>query len=193
MTRPFVLILILFISSSSFSQEIKERDYMSIEEARVNHPDSVFAIRMIKMKLTDFPEEILNYPNLRALDLTKNKLTKIPQNLNQLQKLEILTLSKNRLQIFPIVICSMPNLKSISLSNNIITNMPTCIQYLTQLEHLDIFNTQIDSFPSELALLKNLKTFDARGILFGREFQQTLEERLSNTKIKFDAPCNCIE
>nr|AOE12215.1 hypothetical protein [uncultured bacterium] len=71
--------------------------------------------------------------------------------------------------------------------------MPTCIKYLTQLEHLDIFNTQMDSFPSELGLLKNLKTFDARGILFGREFQQTWEERLPNTKIKFDAPCNCIE
>ena len=193
MTKPFVIIFLLILSCTSFSQEITERDYMSIEEARVNHPDSVFALRMKKMKLTEFPEEILNYKNLRALDLTKNRLTNIPQNLNQLQKLEILTLSKNKLQIFPIVICSMPNLKSISVSNNIITNMPTCIQYLTKLEHLDIFNTQIDSFPSELSLLKNLKTFDARGILFGREFQQTWVKRLPNTKIKFDSPCNCIE
>lgn len=192
----FAIIFFLALSPLSFLSFGQEQDglyYMTLEEARLYSPDSVFALRLSKQKLANIPEEIFQYRNLKALDLSKNKLTEIPQNLNVFTQLEILNLGKNRLQLCPIVICSMPNLKHLYLNENIITNLPECIQYLSQLETLDIFNTRIESFPETMALLKNLKMMDARGMLYGPIFQAHWIEALPNTEIKFDLPCNCME
>ncbi len=194
MTMRFALIFTLFLYSWGFSQEIKDSDYMSLEEARLNPPDSVFALRLSKLKLKEIPAEIYQFQNLRALDLSKNRLTEISSgSLNRFSKLEILNLGKNRLSLFPIDVCSMPNLTHLSLNDNIIEKIPTCIQYSVKMEHLDIFNTRISGFPEELFLLKDLKTLDARGMLYSPVFQEFWNQAMPNTEIKFDLPCNCID
>ncbi len=193
MTKLFALFSLLLLGNIACSQT-EEYNYVSIEEARTMNPEDVTAIRINKRKLTQFPNDILTYPNLRALDLSKNRITEVPLDLNKLKKLETIIMSKNRLESFPVVLCSMPYLKFLSISDNPkIENMPPCIEYAVGLEHLDIFNTGINYYPDELMKLINLKTLDARGILYGPIFQERWKRLLPNTDIKFDRPCNCIE
>jgi Leucine-rich repeat (LRR) protein len=190
----FALIFTLFLAKSIFSQDIAESDYLTLEEARAISPDSVKALRLTKKKLSEIPEEIYQFKNLRALDLSRNRISQInPGSLNVFTQLEILNLGKNRLALFPIDICSMPSLTHLSVNDNIISNIPTCIGYSTKLQHLDIFNTRIGTFPEELSLLTDLKSLDARGMLYSPVFQEFWTKNLPSTEIKFDLPCNCID
>lgn len=193
MTKQFAIIFLLFLSNFGFSQDTTTYNYITLDEARTKDPATVLAIRITKQKLTKVPDEIMNYPNLRALDLSKNRISAIPIDLNKLEQLEVLILSKNRLESFPIVVCSMPNLRTLSVSNNPISTIPPCIEYSQKLEHLDIFNTLIADFPIELSALRDLKTLDARAIQYGPIYQANWIKLLPNTVIKFDLPCNCIE
>jgi len=184
---------VLFLSNLLFAQSTVSYKIYSLDEARKVDKDSVFGLQLRKKKLTEIPQEIFQYKNLRYLDVSKNKLKSISMEINQFTRLEEFSASKNRLTICPIVICSTPTLKILKLNDNPISNIPECIQYLTDLEVLDLFQTRIESFPVTMVELKNLKILDVRGILYGPKFQEHWKLLMPQTFIDFDLPCNCLE
>lgn len=194
MKNTLVLFLLLILCKISFAQSTASIRIYSLDEARkVENKDLILGLQLRKNKLTELPEEIYQYKNLKVLDISKNRLRSVPMEINQFTQLEELNAGKNRLPICPIVICSISSLKVLKLNDNPIQNLPECIQYLKELEHLDLFQTRIESFPTTLVELHNLKIMDVRGILFGPRFQEHWKLLMPQTFIDFDLPCNCLE
>lgn len=191
MKKFVVSSLLLLLCSISIAQS-QYKTYLW-SEAKSLGSDTIYSISFEKEKIDSIPLELMNFKNLKKLDLSKQKLTKLPSTFTQLSQLEILDLGKNRLTLFPPEICKLTNLRKLVLNRNYFSNIPANISNLTRLEVLDIWATPVETFPEELALLKNLKLIDARGVLHGPKFQKTWKEKLSWVKIEFDAPCNCFE
>jgi Leucine-rich repeat (LRR) protein len=193
MKYTLALFLLLILCDFSFAQSTVDFKIYSLEEARMVDKDLVSGIQLRKQKLTELPNEIFQYKNLKLLDISKNKLKSLPMEINQFIQLEELNAGKNKMNICPIVICSIPTLKVLKLNDNPIENIPECIQYLEDLEVLDLFQTRVESFPETLVQLKNLKIMDVRGILYGPKFQEHWKLLMPQTSIEFDLPCNCLE
>ncbi|MGJ8661639.1 MAG: hypothetical protein ACSHXL_06350, partial [Bacteroidota bacterium] len=108
MKYTFVIFSILFLKNLGIAQSEKFKIY-TLEEARNISKDSVFGLTLHKRKLTQLPEEIYGYKNLKILDISKNRLKSIPMEINQFKQLEVFDAGKNRLTVCPIVICSIPS------------------------------------------------------------------------------------
>lgn len=117
------------------------------KEARINYS---------YRSLEKFPEEILDNPKLRELDLSKNKIKTIPKEINTLVALEKLELSENKLDKLPNEICELKNLKDLRLYENELTELPTNFKQLLTLEILDLSKNKFSVFPKQIYDLKNL-------------------------------------
>ena len=87
------LVGILCISATTFAQQPtidstrkklplrpinpRNKTYRSIEETKIANPDSVFRLDVSRKSLTEFPQEILNFPNLEILSLDNNKIKQL--------------------------------------------------------------------------------------------------------------------
>lgn len=188
MKRTVVILLSIFLCTSLFGQE--NRVYKSISAA-MQQPDSVFILDLSKQKLTELPNEVVKFKNLKKLILTKNKIDSLPMSLKDVKNLEEISIEKNKFKLFPPVFCFMPNLKRLIICRNPIVNMPSCIGDLTNLEYIDMWETEVADIPIEIQNLKKLKEIDLRGIAYNSAFQKRLLELLPNAKVHFDLPCNC--
>lgn len=129
--------------------------------------------------LTEIPEEIFSYRNLRVLILRNNQLTKIPIELTrlkslkkldvsgnritqvlaktfELKKLEVLNLSNNQLKNLPKQIVQQSQLKKILLNGNLLTSLPVELSHLPHLTHLGIANNKFTGVPDTLWQLEHL-------------------------------------
>ncbi len=192
MKKLFALILI-YSPLVLIAQKADSIRYYSLEEAHNVHPDSVFAIRLTKKKLTAVPKEIQSYKNLRHLDLSKNKLTILPEFVSTLTNLIDLDLGKNKFTSFPTEICKLINLQKLVLNQNQFTHISECIENLEKLTYFDVWDTPLETFPKAFIEMKNLKFIDMRGVLYGPTYQQKWIHNLHWVKIEFDAPCDCME
>jgi len=188
------LLFAIFLVSSTLNFSVAQQDYKiyTLEQALILPIDSVKAITLSKKKLTEIPKELFIFTSLEYLDLSKNRLTEIPSSISVL-RLKHLDLTKNKISSFPLAICRMPNLRYLSLSENTIKYLPDCFKYLIKLEHLDLFQTQLDDIPEYFQTFTRLTYLDVRGMNFTEKFQDHWRTVLSNTKIEFDSPCNCLE
>lgn len=59
-------------------------------------------LRLGGNKLTHFPSELTQLPNLIALDLSGNRLTNLPIGINNLISLKYLMLNRNQFTVFPL-------------------------------------------------------------------------------------------
>jgi hypothetical protein len=191
MKKIFALtFLLVFVNGINAQDTIKMYTW---EQAKKAFPDTIYGITFYKEKLQTLPVELMKYVHLKKLDLGKNKLISLPKEIIHFKNLEELDLGKNKLEVFPLEICQLVALKKLSLNRNSFTEMPDCIRYLSKLEQLDLWDVPLAAFPNALEELMELKLLDVRGIVFGPIFQKTWRERLPNTKIEFDPPCNCEE
>ncbi len=105
-------------------------------EAALACPDPLMVDRLYLngQHLTAFPMEVLQFPNLRMLELKDNQLTKMPAEILTLKHLRMLDLSMNQLSSLPTELWDMANLKQIVLRKNAF-DKPT--QKLLEKEHGD--------------------------------------------------------
>ena len=164
------------------------RTFTSIESAMIN-PDVVYKLNLHKMKLKEFPEEILHLSNLLVLDLSKNKLTEIPEEIGELSHLVEVNLSKNKIVSFPVGLTQCHLLRKITLSQNEDSLPP--IGNLSQLEYLDLWSNNLGYYPNEMKKLVQLKELDLRVINLNKQEQQRISSLLPNTKIHFSPSCDC--
>ena len=190
--KSIVGLCFIWFSIFSYSQQDSTKIY-EWEAAKNLSPDSVFAISFKKMKLTCLPEDLKKYNQLTKLDVSFNQLTNLPSYLKDFKRLQVLDFSKNKFDSLPAVVYEIDSLIKLSFSRNQIEHIDEKIGQLTELRYLDFWDNPIGGFPSAFLNLKKLKVVHAEGIRFGPKFQAYWGEIIPNTKIYFDAPCDCKE
>uniref|UniRef100_A0A7E4USY6 Leucine-rich repeat-containing protein 51 n=1 Tax=Panagrellus redivivus TaxID=6233 RepID=A0A7E4USY6_PANRE len=99
--------------------------------------------------LKKFPSKMTKkFPELMCLNLSGNKVTEIPDDILEWTNLGALNLSGNKFTQFPEVIYKLKNLKLLDISNNEIQNIdiPRLFTELPLLKILDISN---NTFPED--------------------------------------------
>ncbi len=106
------LVFLFLLPFFTSAQEIGDGDfiYTSLEIALENK-EYVYRLDLSKNKLTDFPDSIFAFKNLKYLNLSKNKISLIPLNINELKNLEELNFAKNKITHLPHQMGGLSNLR----------------------------------------------------------------------------------
>jgi len=164
--------------------------YYKLSELDTAHIDSVRAVNLSKLKLSELPKTLYRFHNIEYLDLSKNKLERI-DSLSIFVNLRYLNLGKNKLSIFPVSICSLSNLRWLSLQSNSIASIPSCIQYCEQLEYVDLWGCLVSYLPDEMAYISSLKEIDLSAIQLNQYQQDQIRDQFPQVRLKMGAACNC--
>ena len=189
-----VLILIWAMSSTVLiSAQTLPIVYTNLEDAvQANLSGEVVEIlELHREKLSELPEILRDFKQLKVLKLEKNKLTSLPLWVSELQSLEVLSVEKNRLESFPECLLLLPNLKELLLGDNLIDAIPLNIDTLQELEHLGLWGNVIRQFPASLSDMPNLKTLDLLYNDMNYDEQSWLKELLPEVLIELSDPCTC--
>lgn len=189
MIKQLVFILwVNLLAGLSFAQQ--NHLFTSLEEALVVHPDSVYRLDLSRNQLKAVPVEIMQFKNLREIDLSKNKLTDLPENF-VFKNLAVVNLTKNKFEVFPTALCKNTGLTQLLMGKNKISELPECIGNLSELVILDVWFNTVSVIPASIVNLKKLRSFDLRGMNYSDEFQQEWREKLPWVKLEFDVGCDC--
>lgn len=108
-------------------------------------------------ELSEFPNEIFKYRNLRKLNLSNNNLTSIPVEITNLNSLISLDLSNNRISDLRAKFFDLKKLRSLVINNNKIKTIPKQIEKLIELEKLICSGNLLENIPREIATLQKLR------------------------------------
>ena len=161
--------LLLFLTLSFVLIAQEDYVYKDLSSALKN-PQQVYHLKLRRKSLTQFPQELSYFPNLKVLDLSKNKITTIPDSLAFLSNLIKLNLSKNQIEF-----------------------IPETINELTDLEELDLWDNFIEVLPRSLENLKNLNIIDIRGVALSYKKHTKYASMLNGVNVLMSPPCNCQE
>ena len=161
--------LLLFLTLSFVLKAQEDHVYKDLSLALKN-PQQVYHLKLRRKSLTQFPQELSSFPNLKVLDLSKNKITTIPDSLAFLSNLIKLNLSKNQIEF-----------------------IPETINELTDLEELDLWDNFIEVLPRSLENLKNLNIIDIRGVALSYTKHTNYASMLKGVNVLMSPPCNCQE
>jgi Leucine-rich repeat (LRR) protein len=129
---------------------------------------------------TEFPEEVLNMPQLEELLIGHNPVSKLPDNLDGLKNLKRLSINATLIKEFPSdlsafvnlesigldhnefkkvpePILTIPNLKRLGLNNNKLTDLKFIDNRLEGLESIYLYSNEIERIDCEIKNLKSLK------------------------------------
>ncbi len=188
--KQLLVILWLINSNLLFAQPDSVRFY-TLEEVKNASPDTVFAISLRKSKLTEIPNDLLRFKNLKYLDLEKNEIRNVLP-LGEFKQLVYLNMSRNDLQYFPVSVCQMANIEELVLNRNDFETVPPCINYCTKLRKIDFWETPVRTLPAEMQVLKNLELIDFTGVKMSPTGQKKLKEQFPWVDLRLDSPCDCM-
>jgi Leucine-rich repeat (LRR) protein len=156
-------------------------------------PDSIFAIDLKKLNLTELPEELFRFTKIKYLDISKNKFANV-SGLENFPKLRHLNIEKNKLEYFPISICQLTNIETLILNRNEqISNIPSCIEYCQQLKFVDLWGTAVTGLPEEMTRINTLEKIDFSDVQINKQGQERLKAMFPNVKLELSPPCNCTK
>ncbi|WP_456441918.1 leucine-rich repeat domain-containing protein [Psychroserpens sp.] len=97
-------------------------------------------------------EDLARFPNLKILRMIWSKLTKLPDNIELLSNLEVLSLASNNIKVLSEDLGKLTNLKLLSLTNNRrLEDLPESIGDLKCLQLLDVSGTSLTQLREEIA------------------------------------------
>lgn len=176
----------------SFTQE-KAVKYYKLEELKNASADSIFAIDLKKMNLTELPEELFRFTRIEYLDISKNKFTNVT-GLEHFPRLRYLNIEKNKLDYFPVSICQLTALETLILNrNDNISAIPSCIEYCQELKYIDLWGTAVTSLPEEMTRIRTLEKIDFSDVQINKQGQERLKTMFPNVKLVLSPPCNCTK
>lgn len=179
----------ILLFSFSFSQE-KNVKYYQLEELKNASVDSVFAVDLKKMNLTELPEELFRFKHIQYLNLSRNKFTNVT-GLEHFPQLRYLNIEKNKLDYFPVSICQLTNIETLILNRNNFESIPSCIEHCRQLKTLDLWYTGVTGLPEEMTRIKTLELIDFTGVQINKARQEQLRNMFPKVKLILGPPCNC--
>ena len=113
-------------------------------------------INLSKKRLSELPEELFDYKDVKVLKLFGNQLKKLSPRIAELENLEELYIGKNDLDSLPPEIGQLKKLRILSVQYNRITKLPNEIGELQNLEQLWLNQNKLDSLPATIGNLKKL-------------------------------------
>ncbi|MFX1277910.1 MAG: leucine-rich repeat domain-containing protein [Promethearchaeota archaeon] len=87
----------------------------------------IILLSLVNLGLSEAPSEILNFKNLRYLNLGSNTLSELPKSFKDLESLEFLILNDNQFTEIPDCIIKLPRLTYLYMKNNSISNIPVAL------------------------------------------------------------------
>jgi len=93
----------------------------------------------------DFPQEILDIPNLVYLDISGMLFGELPEALDRLVALQTLIVSRNGLSSLPESVGNLTGLKKLFVNGNELSDLPTSLVRCAQLTMLDIKDNRFSS------------------------------------------------
>lgn len=190
-----------------YDPENKVTSY-ELKEA-LRNPEGVCRLDLSGKGLTEFPKEILKFPNLKRLILNNNQLSSIPDEIENMKTVLVIDISDNKFEKVPRGITRMVWLDQLALSNNPIQSLPSglfglteltqlhlngtkisdlsaSIKYLSKLELLYLNKTKLTSVPSEIGDLTQLKILSLKGVNISASEKARVRGLLPNTQVIFD-------
>ncbi|XP_075233132.1 leucine-rich repeat-containing protein 58 [Lycorma delicatula] len=168
-----------FMDSSTMYSSIENLTDTEVKEKR---PEHVCNLNIQHNLLTEIPENISKFCNLRKIDMSNNTLSDLSEVITKLplqeliaknnnfeefslpktfdrliSTLQILNLSGNRLKTFPDQIFTLTRLKYLYLGQNQIKEIPTQIYKLERLEILSLGGNNLYEIPKSLCQLHELQ------------------------------------
>lgn len=102
--------------------------------------------------LTDFPENIFDYPNLTKLVLSNNRIKVIPKEILNLKKLKVLDLANNEIKVLHGAVFRLPKLQTLNVYGNQIRKFPKQL-YESSIQTLVVSKNPLEG--EELAKLQD--------------------------------------
>ena len=133
-------------------QQAKERNLTRLELFLKLKYGTTHALHALR----ELPNEILELPQLKELDLSGNQLHTLPESITQLQNLTHLSLNDNQLNALPETITQLQNLTDLNLNGNQFNALPESITQLQNLTHLNLSGNQLGTLPESITRLRNL-------------------------------------
>jgi Leucine-rich repeat (LRR) protein len=151
----------LFVNLS-FAQTIDKANRFSSLELAEKNPSAVELLEIRLDKLTVFPKQIFDFPNLRVLLIYDADFSEFPDLFDKLNKLEILRFEDNdKLLSLPPSIGRIPNLTKLYIEDNeSLKQIPESIYALKNLREITISGCEVKSISDSLANLTLLENID---------------------------------
>lgn len=109
-----------------------------------------------------FPEQILDFLNLKYLYLGGNGMCNISKNIWKLSNLQVLAFGGNNLTEVPATLGKLQHLHSLVLCDNYLEGLPANIANLHNLKSLLLHKNKLRTLPPEIVALKNLTELSLR-------------------------------
>lgn len=188
---PYVFINVLYANKDlQRTKELETTGEFNTISRALKNPESVEIIKInpYQTRLTSFPLEIMELPNVQIIDLNEQQISTIPDGLNKLESLEVLNLLDNNISEIPVSICDCKNLKELRIGGEI-QRFPDCLKTMTSLKHLSIQSPYSNELLDELREFENIETahfyLKSDDVDFSLMTDQETEEYFKNSK-KFD-------
>ena len=145
--------------------EVADYIYKSLEETQAVDPTEVKLLDLGAQGTTGFPDEVLEFSNLRSLRMSLNVDT-LPADIGKLSKLETLSIDAwyqgLKLSELPDTFFDLTALKTLNLSGHKLDELSPKISHLAQLEFLNLSYNPLTTLPDEICSLP-LKTLYLSG------------------------------
>lgn len=179
------LVTAYFSENSPIVKEV-ETPYLHLQNQGLSKlPQNINTLQVKEIILTgnnftEFPEEVLNMPQLEELLIDHNPVSKLPDNLESLKNLKRLSINATQIKEFPPdlsalesletigldhnefkkvpePILTIPNLKRLGLNNNKLTDLNFIDERLSKLESIYLYSNELKKIDCEVENLVNLK------------------------------------
>lgn len=166
--------------------ESVEQPYLHLQNKNLSElPSDINTLKIKEViltgnRFTEFPEEVLNMPQLEELLIGHNPIRKLPDDLTKLSNLKRLSINKTLIKEFPKdlsplasletigldhndyssvpeAILTLPSLKNLRVNNNLITDLKFIDERLSGLESLYLYSNSLTKIDCEIGYASNLQ------------------------------------
>lgn len=166
--------LSFYVSEYSPIVNRAENSYLYLQNKGLSKlPKNINTLQVNEIILTgnnfsEFPDEILNMPQLEVLLIGHNPISKLPDYLGGLKNLKRLSINATLIKEFPSDLSALENLESIGLDDNEFIKVPEPIMTIPNLKRLKLNNNNLSNLQFIDNQLKGLESI----YLYSNEIQQ---------------------